>query len=95
MKSKFFISLIFSLFFVSNIAFGATQTVVLNVPEMYCQLCAYLVNKTLRDMEGVVTTKANINDRLVTITLEKEVPTETLIKAVETLHYTAKTVEQK
>lgn len=65
----------------------------LHVNEMTCQLCAYMVNKTLRNVEGVISTKANIKDKIVNITALDSLPNKTLIDAVEKIHYTAEIIE--
>lgn len=65
------------------------KQVVLYVQEMTCQLCVYLVNKELRAIEGVVSTKAGFKDRLVKVIAQKSVSEETLIKAINKLDYSA------
>ncbi|WP_281772504.1 heavy-metal-associated domain-containing protein [Haemophilus parahaemolyticus] len=90
------ISLAFTTFFASQaIATEMTQTqsqheVMLSVPEMNCQLCIYLVNRELRSIEGVISTKANMKERNVKVVAKPEVSNEQLIQAIEKLHYTAK-----
>ena len=59
--------LLFSLFTFSIAQAEETKQVVLKVNEMNCQLCAYLVNKELRNIDGVISTKASIKDRTVTV----------------------------
>ena len=90
------ISLAFTTFFASQaIGTEMTQTqsqreVMLSVPEMNCQLCIYLVNRELRSIEGVISTKANMKERNVKVVAKPEVSNEQLIQAIEKLHYTAK-----
>lgn len=66
------------------------REVMLSVPEMNCQLCIYLVNRELRSIDGVISTKANMKERNVKIVAKPEVSNEQLIQAIEKLHYTAK-----
>lgn len=68
----------------------AEKTVVLHIPEMYCQLCVYLVNKELRAVEGVISTKASMKERKATVVAKESVDNQALIQAVEKLKYTAK-----
>ena len=62
---------------------------VLYVKEMTCQLFVYLVNKELRAIDGVISTKASFKDRLVKVITQKSVSDETLIKAINKLNYSA------
>ncbi|TNH08321.1 heavy-metal-associated domain-containing protein [Testudinibacter sp. TR-2022] len=66
----------------------------LHVNEMNCQLCAYLVNKELRNLDGVVATKANIKTQQVKVVAKKEVQEQRLIQAIDGLHYTAVVVSE-
>ena len=66
------------------------REVMLSVPEMNCQPCIYLVNRELRSIEGVISTKANMKERNVKVVAKPEVSNEQLIQAIEKLHYTAK-----
>lgn len=66
------------------------REVMLSVPEMNCQLCIYLVNRELRSIDGVISTKANMKERNVKVVAKPEVSNEQLIQAIEKLHYTAK-----
>lgn len=68
----------------------AEKTVVLHIPEMYCQLCVYLVNKELRSVEGVISTKASMKERTATVVAKANVDNQALIQAVEKLKYSAK-----
>ncbi|OBX07236.1 heavy-metal-associated domain-containing protein [Gallibacterium genomosp. 3] len=63
------------------------------VKEMTCQLCVYLVNKELRSLDGVIKTKANMNEHTVKVIAKPEVTNQQLIQAIEKLHYTAKVIE--
>ncbi|OOF80870.1 hypothetical protein BKG92_10100 [Rodentibacter ratti] len=71
----------------------AEKQIVLKVNEMTCQLCAYLVNKELRNIDGVISTKASIKDRTVTVLEESKVTDEQLINAIHKLNYTAEVVK--
>lgn len=72
---------------------NAEKQVVFKVEEMNCQLCAYLVNKEVRAVDGVRTTKASIKDRKVTVFAEPQVSNEAIVKAIEKLNYSAQLVE--
>ena len=61
--------------------------------EMNCQLCAYLVNKELRNIDGVISTKASIQDRTVTVVEDPKVSDEQLINAIHKLEYTAEVIK--
>lgn len=82
-------SLLFLTALLSATAFAAERNVTLHIEEMNCQLCVYLVNKELRNIEGVISTKANFNTRLVKIVADEKVSNEQLISAVDKLHYQA------
>ncbi|KGQ28417.1 heavy-metal-associated domain-containing protein [Gallibacterium anatis] len=62
----------------------------MQVDEMNCQLCVYLVNKELRSIEGVLKTKADMNAHTVKVITTDKVSNEQLIKVMEKLHYHAK-----
>ncbi|MCW9733059.1 heavy-metal-associated domain-containing protein [Avibacterium sp. 20-15] len=68
---------------------GAERKVTLHIEEMNCQLCVYLVNKVLRNIDGVQSTKANFNSRSVNVVAEENVSDEMLIQAIDSLHYHA------
>ncbi|MDY6216846.1 heavy-metal-associated domain-containing protein [Actinobacillus porcinus] len=69
--------------------FSAERNVTLRIDEMYCQLCVYLVNKELRAIDAVLSTKANFNTRLVKVVADEKVSDEMLINAIDKLHYHA------
>lgn len=71
----------------------AEKKIVLKVKEMNCQLCAYLVNKELRNIDGVISTKASIKDGMVTVVEDPKVTDEQLINAIHKLNYTAEVVQ--
>ena len=73
----------------SGSGFAAERNVTLHIEEMNCQLCVYLVNKELRAIDGVISTKAGFKDRLVKVIARKNVSEETLIKAINKLDYSA------
>ncbi|WP_419852824.1 heavy-metal-associated domain-containing protein [Actinobacillus pleuropneumoniae] len=62
------------------------------IKEMTCQLCVYLVNKELRAIDGVISTKANMKERKVKIIANENVSVEQMIKAIEKLSYTAEQI---
>lgn len=68
------------------------REVTLLVSEMHCQLCVYLVNKELRAIDGVISTKADMKARTVKIVTQTQVTNEQLIKAIGNLQYTAKVI---
>lgn len=74
----------------NHITEKAEKTVVLVIPEMHCQLCVYLVNKELRAVEGVISTKASMKEGKVNVVVKPNVENEKLIQAVEKLNYSAK-----
>ncbi len=79
--------------FTFSVAQAEETKVVLKVKEMNCQLCAYLVNKELRNIDGVISTKASIKDRTVTVVEDPKVSDEQLINAIHKLEYTAEVVK--
>ena len=87
-------ALLLSLFTFSIAQAEETKQVMLKVNEMNCQLCAYLVNKELRNIDGVISTKASIKDRTVTVVEDPKVSDEQLINAIHKLEYTAEVVKQ-
>lgn len=86
-------ALLLSWFAVSFVQANETKEVVLKVKEMNCQLCAYLVNKELRNIDGVISTKASIKDRTVTVLEDPKVTDEQLIDAIHRLKYSAEVVK--
>ncbi|AAU36948.1 MULTISPECIES: heavy-metal-associated domain-containing protein [Basfia] len=73
----------------SGSGFAAERNVTLHIEEMNCQLCVYLVNKELRNIDGVISTKANFNTRLVKVVADEKVTDEMMINAIDKLHYHA------
>ncbi|ABR74110.1 copper chaperone [Actinobacillus succinogenes] len=69
--------------------FAAERNITLHIEEMNCQLCVYLVNKELRNLDGVVSTKADFNTRLVKVIADEKVSDNQLVKAIDNLHYHA------
>ncbi|WP_295662877.1 heavy-metal-associated domain-containing protein, partial [uncultured Haemophilus sp.] len=51
------------------------------------------VNKELRNIDGVISTKASIKDRTVTVVEDPKVADEQLINAIHKLEYTAEVVK--
>lgn len=73
----------------SGNGFAAERKVTLHIEEMNCQLCIYLVNKELRNLDGVVSTKADFNTRLVKVVADEKATDEMMINAIDKLHYHA------
>ena len=65
------------------------REVLLYIKEMHCQLCVYLVNKELRAIEGVESTKADMKARQVKVVAAPNVTDAQLIEAVKKINYTA------
>ena len=65
------------------------REVLLYIKEMHCQLCVYLVNKELRAIEGVESTKADMKARQVKVVTAPNVTNAQLIEAVKKINYTA------
>ena len=86
-------ALLLSFFAFSVAQAEETKQVVLKVNEMNCQLCAYLVNKELRNIDGVISTKASIKDGTVTVLEDPKVTDEQLIDAIHRLKYSAEVVK--
>ena len=89
---KIMTALLLSWFAVSFVQANETKELALKVKEMNCQLCAYLVNKELRNIDGVISTKASIKDGLVTVVEDPKVTNEQLFEAIHKLKYTAEAV---
>lgn len=92
---KKFIYVIFSLFLLCNTGYAQSSVlredekqVVLHIPEMTCQLCVYLVNKALREVDGVISTKANFKQQLVNVVAKKSLDNQLLLQAIHKLNYT-------
>ena len=82
-----------SLAYAAEAPVQAEKKIILKVKEMNCQLCAYLVNKELRNIDGVISTKASIKDGTVTVVEDPKVTDEQLINAIHKLNYTAEIVQ--
>ena len=65
------------------------REVLLYIKEMHCQLCVYLVNKELRAIEGVESTKADMKAHQVKVVAAPNVTDAQLIEAVKKINYTA------
>jgi len=63
-------------------AFAATQTVVLDVQNMTCELCPITVKKSLEQVPGVASAKVDLDKKTATVQFdpEKAAPT-VLVKA--------------
>lgn len=71
----------------------AEKQITFKVEEMHCQLCAYLVNKEVRNVEGVRTSKVLLKERQVTIFADEKVENEDIANAIRKLNYTPKLIE--
>ncbi|MFK3558033.1 heavy-metal-associated domain-containing protein [Pasteurella multocida] len=89
---------LFSLFNLSYAAIPSLnpdeKQVSIQIKEMTCQLCVYLVNKELREIEGVMSTKANFKDRVVNIVAKQSVDNQHFIDAIHKLKYTPEILNQ-
>lgn len=93
---KFFPVLFLSLCCSANLwAQPAQKQWLIQVQEMNCQLCAYLVNKELREVEGVQSTKASIKEGWVKVQAKAEVPAQSLLSAIEKLNYHGKVLAEQ
>ncbi|RUM30874.1 MAG: copper-binding protein [Aquifex sp.] len=59
----------------------------LKIQGMTCQHCVNTVKKALSEVEGVSEVEVSLEEGKATVKLEKEVPFETLKKAVENWGY--------
>lgn len=89
----------FSLFNISYASIPNVNTdekqVSIHIKEMTCQLCVYLVNKELRNIDGVVSTKANFKDRVVNIVAKQSVDNSQFTEAIRKLKYTPEILSQQ
>jgi mercuric ion binding protein len=82
--------LLFSFIVLSATTVATAKEINIFVKEMNCQLCVYLVNKELRNVEGVQSTKADMKAQIVKVEAAENLDPQRLIKRLEdTLHYTA------
>ncbi|MGC6376679.1 heavy-metal-associated domain-containing protein [Bisgaard Taxon 45] len=100
MKKIFYV--VWLIFLLMNPSYATTSSlnpdekqVAIHIKEMTCQLCVYLVNKELRDIDGVISTKANFKDRVVTIVAKQSVDNQQLMKAIHKLKYTPEILFQQ
>lgn len=83
-------------FLFSTFSANATENekeLIFKIEEMHCQLCVYLVNKEVRNIEGVKTTKASLKERKLTVTTAQNVLDEEIAKAIRKLNYTPELVK--
>ncbi|MFC0309262.1 heavy-metal-associated domain-containing protein [Gallibacterium trehalosifermentans] len=103
MLKKIILATLFALFMVQSVSATEAQIQTVNkqaeqrevsfyIKEMTCQLCVYLVNKELRALDGVIKTKANMNEHTVKVIANLNVTDQQMIQAIEKLHYTAKLI---
>ncbi len=67
-----------------------TMNITLNVEGMMCPHCEARVKKTLEAIDGVAEAVPSHKEGTVTVTLTKEIPTDTLKKAIEAQGYEVK-----
>ncbi|WP_324682314.1 heavy-metal-associated domain-containing protein [Bibersteinia trehalosi] len=65
------------------------KTMTFHIPEMYCQLCVYLVNKEVREVEGVMSSKASFKERNMVIVAQQHVQEADIVNAIKKLNYSA------
>ena len=53
-------------------AFAATQTVVLDVQNMTCELCPITVKKSLEQVPGVASAKVDLDKRIATVQFDPD-----------------------
>jgi len=53
-------------------AFGATQTVVLDVQNMTCELCPITVKKSLEQVPGVASAKVDLEKKTATVQFDPD-----------------------
>ncbi|MDH2924594.1 mercuric ion binding protein [Nicoletella semolina] len=85
---KYLTILFFTLRFIST-SFASEREMHLFVKEMNCPLCVYLVNKQLRNIDGVSCTKADMKQHTVKVITNNTVINQQLINAIEKLNYSA------
>jgi copper chaperone len=69
------------------------KTTTLRVTGMTCGHCVQAVERALRDQSGVHSARVDLGAGLAEVSYEGEVPSDTLIAAVESEGYTASLAE--
>ena len=70
-----------------------TMEKTIHIEGMMCHHCENAVQKALEAIDGVASAQADHEKGTATVVLEKEVPDETLKKAVEAEDYTVTSIE--
>jgi periplasmic mercuric ion binding protein len=60
--TKFLVSILFGLFISAQAASAAQRTITLNVNNMTCEACPYLVKKSLENISGVKKVTVSFRD---------------------------------
>ena len=69
-------------------AIAASTTVILNVENMYCASCPYIVKQTLSAMPGVTSVEISFEDKTATVTFDDtKVDVNTLTNATTDAGY--------
>lgn len=69
---------------------ASTETLVLQVDGMHCGSCALLIDDTLEDLPGVVSTQTTVKKGISTVELDPaQSSLEDVVKAIEGLGYRA------
>ena len=63
----------------------ATKTLIVN--GMHCQKCVARITEALSTLDGVISTNINLDTKIATITLSKEVPTDLLLTTIADLGF--------
>lgn len=66
-----------------------TKTIKFSVPDMHCESCPKLINMTLEEIPGVVSSSASLKDKVVQVSYTEKVSLELLISAIERVGYNA------
>ncbi|QKF81791.1 heavy-metal-associated domain-containing protein [Halarcobacter ebronensis] len=80
MKNLFFISIIASALFGSNIS-------VFKVEGMHCPLCTMAVKKAVKNLDGIEKVSAKLNTKEVTVIYDDSVKIENILEAIKTTSY--------
>lgn len=67
----------------------STKTIKFSVPDMHCESCPKLINITLEEIPGVVSSNASLKDKTVIVAHTEKVSPELLISAIEETGYNA------
>jgi len=80
--------------FVSAAAFAEVKTVTLNVENMYCPSCPYIVQKSLTAVPGITAVKVSLEKKTATVTFDDaKTAIATLTQATTDAGYPSKLAE--